>query len=117
MPLFGRKKERSSGGGGFASNPNWKGSSDVPETAIARPRREGNHWANEWQRPPSPPGSPGICGYLNGIKGHGADNKRHPERFHYVRPDGYPDDDYIRNQDSVPSVPSTRPVPKGFFGP
>jgi hypothetical protein len=88
----------------------------VPDSAFARPRREGNHWANEWERPPEEPGSPGICGYLNGIKGHGAHNKRHPERFHYVRPDGQPDD-YRREGDAVPSVASTRPVPRGFFGP
>lgn len=115
MPLFGRKK-KSSTGGGSEGNPNWKGGSGVPDSALARPRREGNHWANEWQRPPEEPGSPGICGYLNGIKGHGANNKRHPERFHYVRPDGQPDD-YRREDDPVPAVASTRPVPRGFFGP
>ena len=114
MGLFGRKKS-STRGGGFEGNPNWKESSGVPPSALAHPRREGNHWANEWQHPNAEPGSPGICGYLNGIKGHGPHNKRHPTRFVYVRPDGQQEDP--REFDSTPAVPSRRPVPRGFFGP
>jgi hypothetical protein len=40
-----------------------------------------------------------------------------PQFFHNVRPDGYTEDDHHRNQDPIPSVASTRPMPHGFFGP
>jgi len=83
-------------------------------SAVAQPRRQGNHWANEWKHPDPDPGTPGICGYLNGVqdpeKGH------HPSRFLYVRPDGQPDDDRQIDPDA-PLQPSTRRVPRGFFGP
>ena len=106
LPFSGRKNK--------SSSPRKRSSSGVPESAIARPRREGNHWANNWQHPEPDEGMPGICGYLNGVKE--GQPGRHPSRFRYVRPDGQPDDG-PRVSDSVPSVPSTRPVPRGFFGP
>ena len=111
MKFFGRK-------GGTAREdtaPRRRTAKGVPESCLAQPRRAGNHWANEWQHPAPDPGLPGICGYLNGIQGHGAHNKRHPTRFVYVRPDGHMDDE--RSWDSTPAVPSRRPVPRGFFGP
>ncbi len=45
-----------------------RGSAGVPPSALAQPRRQGNHWANEWVHPDPDPGTPGICGYLNGVK-------------------------------------------------
>lgn len=93
--------------------PRKRSRSGVPESAVARPRRQGNHWANEWRHPDPDPGTPGICGYLNGVQ-EGEPGK-HPSRFRYIRPDGNPD---AHEADSVtPSRPSTRPVPRGFFGP
>jgi hypothetical protein len=97
---------------GVESNPNW-GSPGVPESALARPRRQGNHWENEWQHPAAEPELPGICGYLNGVKKH--EKGYHPSRFVYVRPDGQPDAQ--KHNEVVPSRASTRPVPRGFFGP
>jgi hypothetical protein len=109
---FGKK----SGGSQAAAAPKVSRSSrkaGVPESAIAQPRRAGNHWENEWQHPAAPPDLPGICGYLNGVKRH--ETGYHPSRFVYVRPDGQ--QDAPKHQDVVPSRASTRPVPKGWFGP
>ena len=57
-------------------------------------------------------GLPGRSGYPGG-----AGWRMMPQFFHKVRPDGYPEDDDDRNQDSTPAVPSRRPMPRGFFGP
>lgn len=89
-----------------------RSSAGVPESALARPRRQGNHWANEWRHPDPPAGLPGICGYLNGVKE--GEEGHHPSRFLYVRPDGQPDD--VRPTEQAPGRPSTRRVPRGFFG-
>ena len=91
-----------------------RGSAEVPESAIARPRRQGNHWANEWQHPEAPEGLPGICGYLNGVKQ--GEEGHHPSRFVYVRPDGE-ESDPEKPGVVTPARPTTRPVPRGFFGP
>ena len=106
------KVSRASRKQGVESNPNW-GSAGVPESALAHPRRAGNHWENEWQHPAAPPELPGICGYLNGVKKH--EKGYHPSRFVYVRPDGQ--EDAPKYEAPVPSMASTRPVPRGFFGP
>ena len=58
--------------------------------------------------------------YLNGIQK--PEYNDHPSRFIYVRPDGQPDDTKHMAASSQldipqPSVASTRPPPKGFFGP
>ncbi len=90
-----------------------RGSAGVPPSALAQPRRQGNHWANEWVHPDPDPGTPGICGYLNGVKE--GEEGHHPSRFRYVRPDGQPDDTR-QVGDAVPSVPSSRRIPRGFFG-
>ena len=90
-----------------------RGSAGVPPSAIAQPRRQGNHWENGWVHPPADPGLPGICGYLNGVKQ--GEEGHHPSRFVYVRPDGQPDAERVSGE-PVPSVPSSRRVPKGFFG-
>jgi hypothetical protein len=94
-----------------AKAPRRRSSKGVPESALARPRRQGNHWANQWQHPQAPPDLPGICGYLNGVKEH--ERGYHPSRFVYVRPDGQPD--AAKYDHVTPSVASTRPVPKGFL--
>ena len=90
----------------------------VPPSAFAQPRRQGNHWENQWSHPPAEPGMPGICGYLNGIQK--PEEGHHPSRFIYIRPDGQPESKRMVADPTdarVPSVPSTRPVPRGFFGP
>ncbi len=95
-----------------------RGGGGVPHSAIAQPRRQGNHWANEWEHPAAPEGLPGICGYLNGVQKPEAGD--HPSRFVYVRPDGQPETKTMaaeKTEGSVPSRASTRPVPRGFFGP
>jgi hypothetical protein len=97
--------------GSSAKAPRKRSSSGVPESALARPRRQGNHWANQWQHPEAPADLPGICGYLNGVKEH--DAGYHPSRFVYVRPDGQPE--APMNEQVTPARASTRPVPRGFF--